>query len=340
MFKDFKIVSKAKLWFAISLSIMFLGALFMLIFSGLNLGIDFTGGSTIEVNAGSFTTNEDNKASLTEYCNNYFTTNEMKVETIQYSETNDGGSLEFKFQQKINGSDVSVDDFNDKIKLMVAELKENLPVEFAEYSTANNITVNSFTITSTASKELITNTFIAVAVAVVLILLYIAFRFTLSSGFAAVLALIHDVLIMIALTVIFRIQVNASFIAAVITIIGYSINATIIVFDKVRENQKMSKYTDADYNDVMDVSIKQTLNRTINTTITTMMTITMLAIFGVSAIREFAIPIIFGLLAGTYSSMVISGSLWVQFQKIAIKIKSSDKYKAKKAAKKKTSESA
>jgi len=343
--KNFQIVEKYKLWYSISIGIVFLGALFMLLFSGLNLGIDFTGGSTIEVNAGSFITiSDENKKAVSDFCSNYFEENQMKVETIQYSTTTEGGSLEFKFQQKINGSKVGIEEFNAKIKYIVTDgdLKSKLDENFSEYVAAGTVefTLKSWTITNEASNELIRTTFLAVGVAVALILLYIWVRFKLSSGFAAVIALIHDVLIMIALTIIFRIQVNASFIAAVITIIGYSINATIIVFDKVRENQKSSQFAENDFNGVMNASIMQTLNRTINTTITTMLTITMLAVLGVSAIREFSIPIIFGLISGTYSSLVISGSLWVGFQRIALKRRNSEKYKAKKAKQKQQSENA
>jgi preprotein translocase subunit SecF len=338
MRKDFKIVEKSKLWYSISIGIIFLGALFMLIFSGLNLGIDFTGGSTIEVNTGTFITlNNENKESVKEFCINYFEESQMDVKAPQYTETTDGGALEFKFQQKINGNDVTLTEFNTKVDAMKIELLSKLTEEYKEYTTAS-FEINSYTITSTASSELIKNTIISVLVAVALILLYIAIRFTLSSGFAAVVALVHDVLIMLSLTIIFRIQVNASFIAAVITIIGYSINATIIVFDKVRENSKSSQFAEGDYKGIMNASITQTFNRTVFSSITTMVTITMLAILGVPAIREFAIPIIFGLISGTYSSFVMSGSLWVAFQKIAAKRRNSDKYKAKKAAKKREAE--
>jgi len=343
MRKDFKIVEKSKLWYSISAGVVILGLIFMLIFSGLNLGIDFTGGSTIEVSAGSYITlNDTNKQLVTDVCTEYFIDNQMTVRNIQSTETDDIGALEFKFQQEINGEDVTLVVFNEKMNAMKIGLLDKLNTSFSEnieYGTVD-FTVNTYTITSTASSELIKNTFIAVGVAVILILAYIAIRFTWASGFAAVIALIHDTLIMLSLTIIFQIQVNASFIAAIITIIGYSINATIIVFDKVRENSKSSIYADDDYKGIMNASITQTFNRTVFSSITTMLTITMLAIFGVPAIREFAIPIIFGLISGTYSSFVMSGSLWVGFQKIAVKARNSDRYKAKKAAKKREAEKA
>lgn len=158
---------------------------------------------------------------------------------------------------------------------------------------------------------------IATLVAVILMLIYISFRFDFRSGMAAVVALIHDVLVMLSAYVIFRIPLNLNFIAAVLTILGYSINATIVVFDRVRENRKMLRKNSFD--DVVNASIWQTITRSTNTTITTLLTIAMVAILGVSSIRNFAIPICVGVIAGLYSSVALSGPIWAKFNKMGKK---------------------
>ncbi len=152
---------------------------------------------------------------------------------------------------------------------------------------------------------------IATLVAVVLMLVYISFRFDFRSGMAAIVSLIHDVLVMLSAYVIFRIPVNMNFIAAVLTILGYSINATIVVFDRVRENRKLLRKNS--FGDVVNVSVWQTMTRSLNTTVTTLCTILMVAILGVASIRNFAIPICVGVIAGLYSSVCLSGPIWAKF---------------------------
>ena len=157
------------------------------------------------------------------------------------------------------------------------------------------------------------------------VLIYIAIRFDFNSGAAAVLGLVHDVLIMLSFMVILRsfVQMNSSFIAAMLTIVGYSINNTIIIFDRIRENaRKMPSSTPRV--DVVNRSIKECLGRTINTTLTTLVTIVCLYIFGVSSIREFALPIIVGIISGVYSANMINGYVWAFLE---------EKKRAKKAAK-------
>jgi preprotein translocase subunit SecF len=128
-------------------------------------------------------------------------------------------------------------------------------------------------------------------------------------------ALLHDVLIMCAFMVFFSalFQANSPFIAAVLTIVGYSINNTIIVFDRIRENGKKPGQTAMAKIDIVEMSVAQTLSRTANTTITTLVTLVCLYIFGVASIREFAFPLIVGMLAGTYSSVMLSGQVWAMW---------------------------
>lgn len=157
-------------------------------------------------------------------------------------------------------------------------------------------------------------------IAALLMLLYITVRFDFKSGAAAVICLIHDVLVMISAYVIFRLPLNMNFIAAALTIFGYSINASIITFDRVRENQKLSRRSD--YNEVVDRSVRQTLTRNVNTTLTTLFTIVLIIFTGVESLRNFAIPITVGIVSGAYSSIFIAAPLWA-------KLKGMEKKKAK-----------
>lgn len=151
--------------------------------------------------------------------------------------------------------------------------------------------------------------------AIVLILIYITIRFEFRSGLAAVLTLCHDICVMMAFFAIFQLPVNMNFIAAALTILGYSINATIVVFDRVRENTKGIADIKI-FGDVTDRSIKQTLARSINTSVTTLIPIVLILILGVPSIQNFAIALIVGIVSGTYSSVCIAGPLWVNLRKI------------------------
>ncbi len=169
---------------------------------------------------------------------------------------------------------------------------------------------------ATVSTELLFTAILAVSLALIFMLCYIGVRFQLSSGLACIIALFHDLLIMFAAMAIFHVEINSTFIAALITILGYSINNSIIIFDRVRENMRSVYAKNMTPEGIANKSIKETLLRSINTTITTLIMIAMVAIIGVSDIRIFAIPIIIGLLAGTYSSICIAPSLWALFQRV------------------------
>ncbi len=168
-------------------------------------------------------------------------------------------------------------------------------------------------VSASVGRDLSRSAFTASLVAVLLILVYIAFRFEFKSGLAAVCALVHDLLVMLSFYVIFRIPFNINFIAAALTILGYSINATIVVFDRVRENRKNMKT--GNFAQIVDTSIWDTMTRSINTTVTTLIVMLMLLILGVSSIRNFALPICIGIVCGCYSSVCLSGPLWNLFSK-------------------------
>ncbi len=154
---------------------------------------------------------------------------------------------------------------------------------------------------------------VSALLAILCMLIYIAIRFDWRSGLAAVVALAHDVFVVMGAYVIFRIPVNMTFIAVILTILGYSINATIVIFDRIRENRKVLKKTS--FGDVVNQSIWQTATRSVNTTITTLLAVVLIAVLGVPSIRQFVIPLIVGIVAGLYSSMFISGPIWVKLSK-------------------------
>ena len=170
-------------------------------------------------------------------------------------------------------------------------------------------------VSAVAGRDLLGNAVKALLIAFACMLVYIAIRFDVFSGIAALFALLHDVLIMCAFMVFFRgaFQVNSSFIAAILTIVGYSINNTIIVFDRIRETAKKSDNQQLSRREIVGDSVRHTFSRTINTSLTTLITLVALYVFGVDSIREFAFPLIVGMLAGTYSSVLLSGQIWAMW---------------------------
>ena len=194
----------------------------------------------------------------------------------------------------------------------------------AKYPHFTFITIDH--VSAVAGRDLLSNAVKALLIAFVCMLIYIAIRFDVFSGLAALFGLAHDVLIMCSFMVFFRwaYQVNSSFIAAILTIVGYSINNTIIIFDRIRESSKKPGLSQLPRVQIVEESVSSTLSRTINTTLTTMITLVTLYIFGVESIREFAFPLVVGMIAGTYSSVLLSGQVWAMWM---------DKRMAKKAQK-------
>ena len=338
---DCKVVEKKKTWFTISAVIIAVGLLVVLIF-GFNVGIDFSGGSVLTVTVGEMY----DEASYPEYkatVNDILVKHGIKVQVEQKLTGGEAGSgIQVRYQNQINGS--SADEttmfelnkvINDEVELAMKTLvtEKNPSVESDRLN--DNVLVGLSNVGSTASTELLVKAFLAIAVASALILLYTAIRFEFLSGASAIIALIHDILVMSALMAVFRIQINASFVAALITIVGYSINNTIILFDRVRENKVLYTLRDSSPTIIINTSIKETMTRSIYTTFTTLITIVALAVFGVAQMREFALPIIFGLIAGTYSSIFIAPTLWATFKDMSNKKLDQKKhaYKANKATK-------
>ncbi|MBQ4290493.1 MAG: protein translocase subunit SecF [Clostridia bacterium] len=195
-------------------------------------------------------------------------------------------------------------------------------------SDADRLSVSS--VGGSISADFRRSAILSVCIAVGLMLLYITFRFSFLSGIAAILCLIHDLFAVLFCYSLFGLPVSSNIIAALLTILGYSINATIIVFDRVRENRKLEP--DKPFPEQVNRGVNQTLMRSINTTITTLLTIVMIYLFGVTSIREFILPLIVGILAGLYSSVCLAGNLWNLLSKngTRLRVKEPEQAKTKK----------
>ena len=195
---------------------------------------------------------------------------------------------------------------NEEIQNLQRSFEEKIHEKYPDAASFGDVSY----VGPVAGATLLKNAILSVLIATVLMLIYIAIRFDFNSGLSAVFGLVHDVLIMLSFMVIFRsfIQMNSSFIAAALTIVGYSINNTIVIFDRIRENAK--KMPTEAREEITNRSIKECLGRTICTTATTLITIVALCILGVASIREFALPIIIGILSGVYSANMINGYVW------------------------------
>ncbi len=276
----FNIIEKKKIFFAIPCIIILAGIICFFAFGGLNADIDFTGGTAMELGLGK------------EYNENEIRDAIAKVKDVNVSSVQSSG----KDAALVKTTELT----HDKLVEVQNALNDAFP----------NLTIKSTdSVSATMGGEMWWNSFKAIILAVILMLAYIWFRFELHSGIAAVVALCHDVLIILAIYAIFRLPINTSFIAAILTILGYSINATIVIFDRIRENLKLSKKDS--FAVTVNNSIWQTVARSINTSGTTLVTLICLYIFGVESIKQFALPLIIGVLCGTYSSVFLSGAFWV-----------------------------
>ncbi len=329
MKKDFNIVQKFPLLIFISFIIIITGVVFLL-GEGLNLGIDYKGGAKVEIE---LIDEIEDKAAFEEHFTSFMKDQGYTVvDKMMESPLTEGGiSYEFRLAYEYHGARVEKDAQEAFITRLNNDFKNGLTDEVEAYlSTVNSVNlfdeegINVAVIGESSSKSLLNRTFIALALALVAILVYIMIRFTVSSGLASICGLAHDVLITVALTAIFRkyLPVNMTFIAAVITIIGYSINASIVIFDKVRECQKSAAFAYASDEEIANYAIKHSLVKILLSVLTTLIMVVALVLFSVSTIQEFILPIIFGLLAGTFSALCLNPSLWVLFRKVGAKIKS------------------
>ena len=286
-------VGKKNIFFIASAIVIVAGIIAFAIFGGLNLDLDFKGGTSIRINIGTEFNDEDIKAIVQEVVGG--------DQTVQIQKSGDA-----KTEVDITTLEMGT----EKRDQIIEKIKE-------KYDLEQSAVLESTNVSASASTKLIADAFKAIGWAVLFMLIYITVRFSFRSGIAAIVGLIHNILVMLAVYTIFKIPVNSSFIAAVLTIVGYSINDTIVVFDKIRENERTDRRSR--FSEVANKSLNQTLTRTLNTSLTTLFTILTLYLLGVDSIREFALPIIIGVIVGTYSSICISTPIWTVLRGIGKK---------------------
>ena len=294
--QNFRPSKWTKYFIALSISILLIGIV-MFSIMGFNLGMDFTGGSVIEVEVGETLEQGDTFTTLSSQIETILEEKGLKASSMQIKGEDADASIEVQYQNKSGLTDAEISNLNTDIQSV---LEEQLGFTVSQSEAKG----------ATSTAETLTFALMAIFIALIAMLIYIAIRFELLSGVAALVALFHDVILMCAFVAIFRIEVNSSFIAAVITILGYSINNTIIIFDRIRENMKKQSLGNLSVKEIADLSVKQTLRRTINTSLTTILAVFLLAIFGVASMREFVLPILFGLIVGTYAAIFISAQIW------------------------------
>ena len=298
--KAFNILGKRFICFAISIVIIVAGFAGMTVngVSGngiLNFSLEFVGGTSTTVDMGEEYTIEELDSDVIPLIAEAISDSESN---IQATTVNDSTSVVFKTKTLEQ----------DEREAMQAVLEENFGVVTS--------TIETQSISSTISNEMRQSAIMAVIVACICMLLYIWFRFKdLRFATAAILALLHDVLFVLTAYALIRISVGNTFIACMLTIVGYSINNTIVVFDRIRENMVgLKEQTPENIAEIANRSLTQTLSRSINTSITTVVMVLLLYILGVSSIKQFSLPLLVGLLAGTYSSIFIATSLWYEMK--------------------------
>ncbi len=296
--KTLKLVSNRKRYFSVS-AVLIVGLLSIGIANFVagndvfNYDIEFSGGTAFTLDMGQEFDNEELRGIIEE------STGESNIQI-----------------QKIVGT--------NEVSVKMKEIDQDTRIEMissvlTHYDLTEESIIDISSISGTISQEMRNSAILAVSLSTLIILLYVSIRFSdLKTGLSAVFALVHDALLVVVFYMAFRIPLNYSFIAVMLTVIGYSINSTIVIFDRVRENKKAIELTGNEPNpkDLINISVSQTLNRSLFTSVTTLITVVVLYILGVSTIREFALPIIFGVVVGTYSSVFISGNIWYTFTKM------------------------
>jgi preprotein translocase subunit SecF len=283
----FDIAGRAKIWFIISLLIIIPGLISM-VTRGFNFGIDFTGGTIIDLKFEQPVTLSAVRDSLRPFG--------LDGATIQLS------------------GDTSDVESSNNVMIRTVDLEENQRKEVMagiKSSVGNYEVLREEKVGATIGGELIFNAVMALVISWVLIILYIAYRFEFKFGIAAILALIHDILIVLAIFSFTQKQIDSSFVAALLTIVGYSINDTIVIFDRIRENLKLHFRRGAELAGIVNRSVYQTLTRSFYTVFTCLFTTLALYFFGGDTTKDFAFALTIGFISGCYSSIFIAGPLWL-----------------------------
>lgn len=281
-----KIIEKTKLWFSISIIIIVIG-MFAMVTKGLDYGIDFQGGTVVRIDM----KKDFNKADVDAIIKKYdadATSNKVIPEGKTTPEL------------EIKGKNFT----GENIATMFNDIKTKYSLQATDLISQDNVGAS-------IGKELKQKAIIALLIATACVLVYVGFRFELNFGLAAIIALLHDVLITLSVYAVFRVPVDSAFIAAMLTVTGYSMSDTIVVFDRIRENQKYMRR--GSLKELANASITQTMARSIYTVLTVLITVTSVYIF-VPSVRQFTFPLIIGITSGCYSSIFIASPLWVIFK--------------------------
>ncbi|MBP8820300.1 MAG: protein translocase subunit SecF [Syntrophomonadaceae bacterium] len=269
-------IKRRKVFYIISLLIIIPG-LVSLVMNGLNLGIDFTGGSIIQVQMDSSVQSAQVRSTL----------KEIGMERADVSKSGN--------QFLIRTTELDQEQTRQLLDALESKFKN---VEF----------LSAESVGAAIGKELTNKAILAVIIAAFAMLIYITIRFEWTFGVAAIVSEIHDVLFVLGLFSLFQWEINTSFIAAILTVVGYSINDTIVIFDRIRENLRMKRKED--YANLVNRSITQSLNRSINTVLTSLFALVALLVFGGGNIRYFILAMVIGFVIGCYSSIFVASPVW------------------------------
>lgn len=287
-----QIIQKRKIFYLLSLLIIIPGII-SLFMQGLNLGIDFKGGSLIHLQINETVTSPELHEVL----------NEIKLE--KGAEIQKSGAEFF-----VRTQELSQEQTNELLALLQQKYPE---VEL----------LSAESVGATIGSELTKNAFLSVLLASILMLVYITFRFEFSFGVAAIIAVLHDVIMVLSIFSFFQWEVGSAFIAALLTVVGYSINDTIVIFDRVRERLRNNKREN--HIDLLNTSIKQTLSRSINTVLTSMLPLLTLFLWGGDSIKVFVLAMLIGFVSGAYSSIFIASPIWYEIKNTSFRRRPSKK---------------
>ena len=286
----FDIAGHRRIWFLLSLVLIIPGFICMGV-RGFNFGIDFTGGTIIDLRFEQPVTLSDVRSSLAKY--------DLDGSTIQLS----GDEAAVESSENVMIRTIDLEEQQRK------EVMASLTQDVGPYTVLREEKVGA-----TIGGELITNAVLALVISWGLIILYVAYRFEWRFGVSAVLALIHDIIIVLAVFSFTQRQIDSSFIAALLTIVGYSINDTIVIFDRIRENLKLHFRRGGDIDELVNRSIYQTLTRSLYTVFTVLFTTFALYWFGGETTKDFAFALLVGFASGCYSSIFIASQLWIELR--------------------------
>ena len=294
--KTVNFLGKKGIFFGLSLAVILAGFITMGVYKmntgdALNYSLEFKGGTATTVTF-----------------DKSYTLEEINSEMVPLIESTTGSAVQI---QTVQGSNEVI----FKTGSLDVDQRQALNQVFVDNYGVDETLITSETISSTISNEMKSDTILAVVVAIICMLIYIRFRFSdIRFGVSSIACLLHDVLVVITFYALARVSVSNTFIACLLTIVGYSINATIVIFDRVRENMAVMTKKD-DLQDVVNHSITQTLSRSLFTSLTTLVMVGALYIWGVTSIRDFALPLMVGIICGAYSSVCIAGALWYVLRK-------------------------